>query len=630
MKTVSKAIALSIVAIALSSCSAFTAKPTQTPTPTATSSPTSTSTPEPTATFTPYPTTAPTLTITPGIDINAVIQTATVEPRSNKLTYFVEITPGKAISVKVLIEGISQGQISFALQNGNSGSNINLAVSEVTATNITGEELAVTVNGTIWKITTGGNRILVLSYKIEGNQKDSDQEYGRNISTLTSEGAFFINQFIFAYPSDFQPLEIFIQFIAPPKWVVGTSFVPLGNNLYKVEGLPSMPSDFLQNVTRLGYAEAVESERCNSIEIVFTAYRPSQSGYEAFWLPSYQNTKQQQMHEYIQLVCASIVSFEEMFHGWPGGSRYWISTLPTGGNEIPMAWNRWMQAWPRERFSQIPHHVLHAWIWWEEDSLIRLGEPEWMWVQEGIPTYLGHQFSMAGSDKYNFRGMIYTSYLITKRAKVYNLLNKNTVNHYAYNEMRVLSLDNEIQRVTNGEKNIRDFLGLLGNKYGRPEHLITRYEVLQTLYELTGRDFSHFYSLYMTGEVSAQLPPVEDVIGNYENDFFIWLDQYISTDGRGADAKGFRTMFFISLEISLQKGEGVDSEHYVAEGNGIGNLDEFKQALLNKQSPITEEDVIQVLSSITGQDESDFFQFYTIGNFKTSVEEIELWLDASR
>jgi len=119
MKTVSKAIALSIVAIALSSCSAFTAKPTQTPTPTATSSPTSTSTPEPTATFTPYPTTAPTLTITPGIDINAVIQTATVEPRSNKLTYFVEITPGKAISVKVLIEGISQGQISFALQNGN-------------------------------------------------------------------------------------------------------------------------------------------------------------------------------------------------------------------------------------------------------------------------------------------------------------------------------------------------------------------------------------------------------------------------------------------------------------------------------------------------------------------------------
>lgn len=69
MKTIGKAIIFSIVAIALSSCSAFIAKPTLTPTPTplptTTSLPTPTSTPEPTVTLTKIPTQTSTLTPTP-------------------------------------------------------------------------------------------------------------------------------------------------------------------------------------------------------------------------------------------------------------------------------------------------------------------------------------------------------------------------------------------------------------------------------------------------------------------------------------------------------------------------------------------------------------------------------------
>ena len=67
MKTTCKAFVLSVLVMALASCSTFAPKPTQTPTPTETSLPTSTNTPEPTntPTQTPEPTNTPTKTPVP-------------------------------------------------------------------------------------------------------------------------------------------------------------------------------------------------------------------------------------------------------------------------------------------------------------------------------------------------------------------------------------------------------------------------------------------------------------------------------------------------------------------------------------------------------------------------------------
>ncbi len=61
MNTIDKTILLSVLAIALASCSSVAPKPTQTPIPTQTSLPTSTSTPEPTKTPTQIPTATPVL-----------------------------------------------------------------------------------------------------------------------------------------------------------------------------------------------------------------------------------------------------------------------------------------------------------------------------------------------------------------------------------------------------------------------------------------------------------------------------------------------------------------------------------------------------------------------------------------
>ena len=65
MKTISKAIILTVLVVVLTACNALSAKPTETPVPTATSLPTLTSTPEPTTTPTLIPTETPEPTFTP-------------------------------------------------------------------------------------------------------------------------------------------------------------------------------------------------------------------------------------------------------------------------------------------------------------------------------------------------------------------------------------------------------------------------------------------------------------------------------------------------------------------------------------------------------------------------------------
>jgi hypothetical protein len=74
MKIIGKILVLSVLVLALSSCNAFTAKPTQTPTPSATSTPTLTSTSRPTST--------PTLVLT-DTPSTIVLSTPAGKPVSN-------------------------------------------------------------------------------------------------------------------------------------------------------------------------------------------------------------------------------------------------------------------------------------------------------------------------------------------------------------------------------------------------------------------------------------------------------------------------------------------------------------------------------------------------------------------
>ena len=87
MKTINKAILLSLVVIVLASCSSFTPIPTETPTPTNTKLPTSTNTPKPTSTATEKPSPIPpTETLTPIPPTETPSETPTETPSTISLS----------------------------------------------------------------------------------------------------------------------------------------------------------------------------------------------------------------------------------------------------------------------------------------------------------------------------------------------------------------------------------------------------------------------------------------------------------------------------------------------------------------------------------------------------------------
>jgi len=476
-----------------------------------------------------------------------------------------------------------------------------------------------------WRISMQGQSQVTFKYSLGSIPPGGDLD--RSSLIIRGDAVFFENRAVFAYPS-IEPKTIRVLFDVPPQWTIGTSFIPDGEHNYWVEGTPTLKSDLLDNVTRLGIADTIVAETCGDLEITFVFFRPPDRryGYEEFWYTRYGNTREEQMHEYIQLVCQSIQYFTSLLGNWPGGSRYWISTMPTGSSEVPTSWNRWIQAWPRERYSQVAHHVLHAWIWWTEDAPLRSTAPEWMWIQEGIPTFYEHRLSTALTGDPQWAGMSYTSYLITKRAAQFGLLQKDTVNKYAYAEMRVLALDQAIRQATKGTKSVDDLLRSLGNRFGQKRQRFSREELIKVINEIAGTDLSAFYNRYLAGEVSKELLPLDNSVIVYRDSFFKWMDAFIAPTGRGNTAKGKRTLFFVALEIGVLSGQGIESEHFVGTGACICNLQQFEKQLRALRRQPTDTDIINVLSSITGRTETDFFDFYTVGNLRPSVDEIAEWL----
>lgn len=190
-----------------------------------------------------------------------------------------------------------------------------------------------------------------------------------------------------------------------------------------------------------------------------------------------------------------------------------------------------------------------------------------------------------------------------------------------------MAMDHKISEVTGGNKSIDDLLALLGQRYGKEKQRFYREDMLSALKEVTGQNLSDFYMMYFSEEVSPELPPVDNYMSEYLGHFKKWLDYQLTSQTYMNWAKGFRTMFLVDLEISLFSpvGYGTD-EHSAATASGLYKLDGFRKVIGDSKS-ITKEKVIATLSSLTGVDHSDFFEFYTSMGVTPSVSEIIAWLN---
>ncbi|MCL5808785.1 MAG: hypothetical protein M1418_09625 [Deltaproteobacteria bacterium] len=543
------------------------------------------------------------------------------------LTYTVSLQPNQRGRVEIAVQGYNTSSMSFRILSTDTVLNAILNIGDASAYDSQNLPLSLSPLSNGWRVNNPGRGNFTFKYSF-GTSLMRTGEYGTYFCRVSPDGAFFLNEVVFLYPDEL-PGRIEVVFQKPSSWTIGTSLTPLGNDHYSIPSAPDLKSGLIYDSTRMGVAEAVATENCGGTPITFIAYKPT-SSYERFWYPAYGNSQVQQMQEYINLNCNSINYFKSIFGFWPGSDRYWISTFSTGVMERPTNYDHWMQAWPRERYSQVPHHTLHAWIWsGNPQASLLFNAEENSWFHEGIPSYYESKLTAVLTGNTMWRGALYPDYLITKRAAKFGLLKKGSVNNYALGCMRALAMDKKIAESTSGKKSLDHLLTVLGQRYGLSKTGFNRDEMLNTLTEVTGSNLNNFYQSYFSGQVSSELPPVDGYMIDYLGNFLQWLDYQLTSQTYMNQAKGFRTMFLIDIELALHDSIGYGSdEHSTATASGLYHLDKFRNAIGNSAS-VTKEKVIKTLSSLTGVDQSDFFEFYTVLGVTPSVNEIMAWLEKS-
>ncbi|MFO8191836.1 MAG: hypothetical protein R6U08_03540 [Bacillota bacterium] len=537
------------------------------------------------------------------------------------LTYRIKIRPDEGGRVEVALDGLNSSSVNFMMGTVDR-TDLKDNISNFRAVDPAGEELSVTRGGRGWRINTGSNPSITVSYDFGLR---FIQESGRDWHFVDIDPVFgyFYNEAVFAFP-DAEPDEVIVEYDLPNDWDVATHFTPLGGNRFRVEGVPNYRQDLLLNTTRVGFLEYQVDKDYEDLSMSFYSFKPSpyalQYGLGEFWRPHYGTTPEEEMEIYLDLTYDAIQEMIGIFGYWPAGRRY-IVTSRASDDELNSitGYKNWVPAWTRERRTDMHHHVVHAWMW---PGAIVLDEGRDDWMAEGIPMYYQTELPARMENDDMWLGLHYMEYLILKRADQFGLRDKETVYVYPQNHMRVLALDRAIREASDGQKNIDDLMAYIGREYGENSKAMRHQDMIKAINEITESDLSKFYNRYMIGEIASEIPPVENFIDQYQEPFLEWMDTYVETPGY---VVGNRTMLLIGLEIGLHNETRYENEHAVASRVNLYFLRNFRSALAQKSGAITENTVIETLSEITGADQSDFFDFYTIGDFTPSVDEVASW-----
>ena len=538
-----------------------------------------------------------------------------------KLTYKVTIEPGEQGHVKAVLEGLNSSTVEFRMPTVDQ-TNLTNNITDFSAAGADGNSLPVSSNSRGWTISPGNNDSITISYNF-GLQ--FSQSSGRNWKFVDIDKTYgiFYNEAIYAFP-EVELTEVFVEFELPDHWGVGTHFLDLGNNRFQVEGLPDFKQELLYTVTRVGMIEHQVTKEYDDLTLSFFVFQVSHPNYglNEFWRSHYETTPEEEMELYLDKTYDVIQILIDIFGYWPGSNSYIVTSRSEGDDLHSLTgFNYWVPSWTRERQPDMHHHVAHAWIWRDQLAINDI----YGWLEEGIPIYYQAELPYRMENDDMWLGLHYLHYLVVKRAEQQQLMDKHTVYFYAQNHLRALALDREIRAASDGASNIDTLMNYIGREYGKNSDPITHTQMADAVSEVAGTDLSGFYDRHMAGKIAREMPPVEDFIGEYEEPFLKWMDTYAATPGYVTGES--RTMLLIALEMGIHHPEGHETEHSIAGRTNPHMLQEFRKVMSGYQTPFTEDVVIEALGSITGVDQSDFFEFYTVGRYRPSAEEVSHWYE---
>jgi hypothetical protein len=531
------------------------------------------------------------------------------------LEYFATIQKSSdKVNIKVIVDKVASNYLILGYDA--HGFRLSDYISDVIAVDDEGKLLQVIARENGWRVNTQGKKRIVFEYNI------SKEIYfkQRGVVLVKDFGAYIWNRFFFITPQQIEVSSIKLNYNVPKNWSVITIFDQINQTQFEVRKFSrSLNHDLLDSIVHMGEVEFILKKDCGNLSLSFvqfepTHYTPSGTMYP-YLRQEYNTAPKEEAELYLWVTCETWKEMEKIF-GEIYLDRYPVVDVKVG-NFNPKGWHSWLQTWERDMYPEIPHHVMHAYIFWHKNSPLILFGQKFRWCQEGIPVFYGHKMTYNLTGREIFLGEIFESYIVYDKARAIGRLNYNTIYTYNYGEMKAHYIDKRIRELTHGEKSLDDFLRYMYEKHGKTFESVSDDEMIAALNAITGHDLSAEYRRYILNDEPLPL----DDINQYEDEFLEYVDYYSRKYLRGSKA-----MYFVHFELVMHKADPHWHTNMVWPNQQL--LEEFKTYIKQGYdvSKITEKEVIEALNAITNGDSSDFFEYYTFMGEKPSVEQIRRYL----
>ena len=540
---------------------------------------------------------------------------------------------------------------TVTIQKGQPYAHVKLEISDITSSSLTlrfkeeawyaenyvhnlsassgGSSLTMTDQGQgIWKVDSVGSS-LTLEYDIDkivpfGYYTPNQNE----ISVyLSDEGGVIMAPYFFIYPDVTDVNSVQIKFNVPTDWMVVTPYIPEGDHFEVQRITRSLLIDFLnRQQIYMGKMKFYAERQVENCTIKFGVLEADKG-----WDATSKFKTQADVESALDAVAKCFETLVDFF----GENPYKVFTMytqfsPSQDPDAPRFpgdryYGNGQQFWEEHIWDEEIGHMIYAFMAMHAN----ISDSSPLIATEAIAKgfgefYYGPKLAWKIFEDPIYPGILYYWYLVYERF-LQSEWNNNYWFWYLKYPFVALMLDNEIQNATNGAKSLDDVMRYLYSTYKNTGHVVDDHDLQNTVETVTGKNFSELFSKYVYGNEKIPYKYIQD----YKPHFLDFPQRFENTYGfRPSHLYGHKIPFFINTEIIVPQGVEQECAKNSALFTITYNLKNFADYMLSHYTVdnLTEKDVEDALSAVTGADCSGFFTRWENSYGRLSVEEVKDWL----
>lgn len=427
--------------------------------------------------------------------------------------------------------------------------------------------------------------------------------------------------YFFIYPDGQEFSSIRVRFVVPEDWVVLVPYSDKGDHYEVQQVTTDLLQDFIcrQNIY-MGPMEFYSETSVDGCKIQFGKLVGDDFDSEL--------TSRDDVDAYVEATAKSVVTLAEVFGANPYDKFVMYTNFKKlmDGTWLQGKGTRYLgngyQYWPEHRWDELIGHLRAAWI--HRWCAPLLAENT---IAKGIfEDYYGHLLAWELFGDPSYPAKMYHYYLMYEWMCAHHdrepdsyTTREDEYDVYFRWEFIGLLLDQEIQKRSNGIYSLADAFCWLYARYANSGYTVTSFDLEQAIGSATGVWLTDVFSTYVYGD--AQLPVYE-----YLADYKPYFEEYAPTfekTRRRSDFLGHTIPFFVEIVLAASL-----SKHLPWGIGGEGLASGFAEYVLDRYEidDLTEANVTEALTAITGENCSDFFTHWASSYGHLSIEDLRAWL----